>query len=67
MPDTITAMEYTDADGLHIMCACGHYVSGGVKTGDKMALCPNCMFLAKFGHIPVVYPEQLPLEMFRPE
>ena len=57
-------MEYTDDDGLHVMCACGHYVSGGVKPGDHMALCPNCMFLARFQSIEAVYPEQLP-EQYR--
>ena len=57
---TPTPMEYTDADGLHLMCACGHYVSGGVKSGQKMALCPNCNFLLRFQRIKVVYPEQLP-------
>ena len=31
-------MEYTDHDGLHVMCACGHYVSGAVKPGDHMAI-----------------------------
>jgi len=58
-------MEYTDDDGLHVMCSCGHYASGGVKAGDKIATCPNCSFLGKFQRILVVYPEQLPERLRR--
>ena len=57
---TSPPMEYTDDDGLHIMGACGHYMSSAVKSGQKKAMCPNCMFLCRFQKIPVVYPEQLP-------
>ena len=55
-------MEYTDEDGLHVMCACGHYVSGGVKSGQKVEMCPNCMFLIRFQPISVVYEDQLPAD-----
>ena len=55
------ALDYVDGKGIQwIMCACGHRAGGGVHVGDRMALCPNCMFLSKFGRIPVVYPERLP-------
>ena len=54
-------LDYVDGDGTQwVMCACGHRAGGGVHVGDKMALCPNCMFVSKFGSIPVVYPERLP-------
>ena len=54
-------MDFVDGDGVQwVMCACGHRAGGGVHVGDKMATCPNCMFLSKFGSIPVVYPERLP-------
>lgn len=59
-------MEYTDDDGLHVMCACGHYVSGGVRAGEKITMCPNCRFTAYLaGRIEIVYPNQLP-ERLRP-
>ena len=56
-------MEYLDDDGLHIMCACGHYMSGAVKMGDKRVMCPNCMFLTRFKTIDVVYPDRLPADI----
>jgi hypothetical protein len=53
-------MEYTDDKGLHVMCACGHYASGAIKPGDKIAMCPQCRLLAYFQKIPSVYPQQMP-------
>ena len=54
-------IDHIDADGVQwVMCACGHRAGGGVKPGDKIALCPNCAFLAQFSIIAVVYPERLP-------
>jgi len=54
-------LDYVDKASVQwVMCACGHRAGGGVRVGDKMAMCPNCMFLSKFGGIPVVYPERLP-------
>ena len=58
-------MEFTDEDGMHVMCACGHYVSGAVYHNDKIATCPNCSFLGRFQRIVVVYPEQLPERLRR--
>ena len=57
-------LDYADDSGVQwIMCACGHRAGGDVKPGDKIALCPNCAFLARFGSIAVVYPERLPDDM----
>ena len=54
-------LDYVDGDGVQwVMCACGHRAGGGVHVGDKRVLCPNCALLARFGSIPVVYPERLP-------
>lgn len=54
-------LDYVDDDGtLFVMCACGHRVSGSVSLGDKIALCPNCAFLARFGPVKIVYPDRLP-------
>jgi hypothetical protein len=55
-------MEFYDEKGaLHVMAACGHYVSGSVKPGMKIAVCPNCRFAGMFKDILVVYPGQLPV------
>lgn len=58
-------LDYLDSDNnWHIMCACGHTVSGDVKPGDKIAVCPNCRFLLNLGQkIVIVYPDrfQLPI------
>jgi hypothetical protein len=54
-------LDYVDDEGIQwVMCACGHHAGGGVAVGDKIALCPNCMFLARFQPIPVVYSDRLP-------
>ena len=56
-------MDYVDVDGTQwVMCACGHRAGGGVKPGDKIMLCPNCRFLARFGGVEIVYPERMPPE-----
>ena len=56
-------MDYVDDDGTQwVMCACGHRVGGSVEPGDKIALCPNCYFLVRFGAVEIVYPERLPEE-----
>ena len=54
--------EYRDEKGrLHVLCACGHYVSGSVKPGDKILLCPNCRLRLRLeGSIPLPYPGQVP-------
>jgi len=54
-------VDYRDAeDKCHVMCACGHYVTGP-ELGANIALCPNCNFRARFGErIPLVYPERMP-------
>lgn len=50
--------NYTDEKGnYHLMCACGHTVTGGVKEGMKVTLCPNCSFVARFRGVPIVLPE----------
>ena len=49
-----------DASVWWIMAACGHRVGGAVKPGDKILLCPNCRWLARFQSIKVVYPERMP-------
>ena len=57
-------MDYVDEDGVQwVMAACGHRAGGSVTPGDKIAACPNCMFLARFGGFEVVYPERLPDEV----
>ena len=57
-------LDYVDDEGTQwAMCACGHRAGGGVRVGNKMALCPNCAFLARSGRIPVVYPDRLPGDM----
>ena len=66
MTEPVT-MEYTDDNGLHVMCACGHYVSGAVSSGDKIAVCPNCRFLVRFQNIEAVYPDQLPEQYRSPQ
>lgn len=54
-------MDYIDDRGVQwVMAACGHYVGGSPKPGDKIAVCPNCSFLMKFKPINVVYPDLLP-------
>jgi len=59
----INDLDYIDDEGhLHIMCACGHTVSGSVKVGDKIPLCPNCRWSIKFGYGKIVYPDRLPLK-----
>ena len=59
--------EYRDEKGqLHVLCACGHYVSGSVKPGDKILLCPNCrLTLVCEGTVDIPYPEQMPPEVAR--
>jgi len=54
--------EYTSDDGaLHVMAACGHYVSGAVASGEKVALCPNCARLLKIrGEMELPRPDRLP-------
>jgi hypothetical protein len=54
-------LDYNDVAGsAHVMCACGHYVTGPVL-GTNIALCPNCEFRARLGEsIAVVYPDRLP-------
>lgn len=53
-------LDYYDEGGeLHVMAACGHRVSGSVKMGEKITLCPNCMLLIRFGTINAVYPERI--------
>lgn len=53
-------IDFVDDNGTQwIMAACGHHVGGGVKTGDKIDLCPNCRFLIRFKAIDIVYPERL--------
>ncbi|MBC8489858.1 MAG: hypothetical protein H8D45_27900 [Bacteroidetes bacterium] len=55
-------LDYKDEEGWHIMAACGHRVSGAVKEGDKISLCPNCQFLLRFKQIPIIYPERLVID-----
>lgn len=53
-------LDYTDPDGVHVMCACGHRVTGA-EIGDQIALCPNCTMLASPGtSVTVAYPDRLP-------
>ena len=55
------AMDYVDSNGVQwVMAACGHYVGGTPRPGDKIPVCPNCRFLARFHAIDIVYPELLP-------
>lgn len=55
--------DYKDDNGVQwVMAACGHYVGGSPKPGDKIPACPNCRFLARFGQIDIKYPGLLPLE-----
>lgn len=57
-------LDYVDDDGMQwVMCACGHRMGGAVEEGEKYTLCPNCMVLARFQKIEVVYPERLPEDM----
>jgi len=57
-------LDYVDDDGTHwVMCACGHRAGGAPRPGDKIATCPNCMFIRKFQSIPVVYPDRLPKDI----
>jgi len=60
--DENSELDYQDENGVwHIMCACGHTVSGAAKLGDKIATCPNCRFRLAFGSpVMVMYPERLP-------
>lgn len=54
----INDLDYIDDEGhLHIMCACGHTVSGSVKEGDKILLCPNCRYLSQ---VIIEYQERIP-------
>ena len=55
-------LDYQDENGdWWIMAACGHHVGGSSNPGDKIALCPNCNFMASLGkHIEVKHPERLP-------
>lgn len=56
-------LDYVDDEGIQwVMAACGHRVGGGVKLGEKINLCPNCMFLGRFQTIPIVYLQRLNLE-----
>ena len=57
--------DYVDDDGVQwVMCACGHRAGGGVKVGDKIAMCPNCRFIGMVtGSVDIVYPHRLPPEM----
>jgi len=59
-------LDYIDDNGIfHLMCACGHTVSGSVKPGDKIALCPNCKWKLRFrlaANVDIPYPELLPDE-----
>lgn len=59
-PTEVELPDYVDEQGrLHIMAACGHTVSGGVKLGQKITLCPNCRFIAMFKDVWIVYPERM--------
>jgi hypothetical protein len=54
-------LDYVDELGTQwVMAACGHRAGGAPKVGDKIAMCPNCMFLVRFQSVPVVYPDRLP-------
>jgi len=57
-----TDPDYQDAEGTwHVMCACGHRVTGTVRPGDRIALCPNCRLRARHGEqILVQYEDRLP-------
>ena len=49
-------LDYVDDEGVQwVMSACGHRTGGGVKPGQKITLCPNCMFLIRFKRIAIVY------------
>jgi len=53
-------LDYVDDDGTQwIMASCGHRV-GNAQVGEKLDLCPNCMFLIRFKSVPVLYPDRLP-------
>jgi hypothetical protein len=59
--ENIDELDYVGDDGVfHLMCACGHRVSGDVKQGDKIDLCPNCSFLLQFQPVTIIYPDRLP-------
>ena len=59
----MTELDYEDAEGWHVMCACGHYVNGEVRPGQRIAVCPNCEVLLNAGErVGIVYPERLPDE-----
>jgi len=52
-------LDYQDESAAwHIICACGHTVSGP-KPGTLISLCPNCRFVMRFKAVPIVYPERL--------
>ena len=54
-------LDYVDDDGTQwVMAACGHRTGGAPKVGDKISMCPNCMFVIKFKSIPIVYPDRMP-------
>ena len=59
------AAEYTSDDGaLHILAACGHYVSGGVAPGERVALCPDCALALKAkGEVELPRPDRLPAHL----
>ena len=59
MAETL-ADEYTDEHGLHVLCGCGHYVSGGVQTGRKADFCPTCRLILRVtGTLEIPRPDRL--------
>ena len=57
-----TSLDYVDAQGIQwIMSASGHRCGGGVRLGEKIALCPNCRLLLQVtGKVAILYPERCP-------
>jgi hypothetical protein len=61
------SLDYQDEQGVwHIMCACGHTVSGSPRPGDKIIACPNCQLKLVVGITVVAkYPERIPEGLLR--
>ena len=65
MTEAEEAQGYTDELGVfHLVAACGHHITGAVKSGDRVVVCPNCSMRLRLGkEVDILYPKRLPEDL----